>query len=59
MLEQLLIYLQLKKSAMIDLDKIGVVEMSKEQQKEVSGGFMWGLFFLVALGTRILLDMLD
>lgn len=44
---------------MIDFDKIGVVEMSKEQQKEVSGGFMWGLFFLIALGTRMLLDALD
>ncbi|PBJ11462.1 hypothetical protein [Flavobacterium sp. ACN6] len=44
---------------MIDFDKIGVVEMSKKQQKEVSGGFMWGLFFLIALGTRMLLDALD
>ncbi|WPO80237.1 hypothetical protein [Flavobacterium sp. KACC 22761] len=44
---------------MIDLKKFEVVEIPLEQQKEISGGFMWGLAFLVALGVRLLLDVLD
>ncbi|WP_017495315.1 MULTISPECIES: hypothetical protein [unclassified Flavobacterium] len=44
---------------MIDLDKIGVTEISVQEQAAISGGFMWGLVFLVALGTRLLLDLLD
>ncbi|WP_369617036.1 hypothetical protein [Flavobacterium sp. CFS9] len=44
---------------MIDLDKIGVTEMPLQEQTEISGGFIWGLVFLAALGTRFLLDLLD
>jgi hypothetical protein len=39
---------------MIDLDKIGVKEMSYESQKDVSGGFA----FLVFLGAAFLAYML-
>jgi hypothetical protein len=44
---------------MIDLNKIGVVEIPIERQREISGGFMWGLVFLVALATVVLLDIFD
>jgi hypothetical protein len=44
---------------MIDLNKIGVQEMSLESQKEVSGGFALLLFFGAMLLGYMLYDLVN